>query len=106
MGAGRGGKDRSHQEAEQALPSGARAPPPTARLLVSPVFHAAIPGDEAYEPPEKEAGILWDTVCLIFLLIQRRIFLSYYHLYEVADLEAAQALASRYQETQEEDLSC
>ena len=73
---------------------GARAPPPTTRLLVSPVFHAAIPGDEACEPPEKEAGILWDAVCLIFLLIQPQIFLSYYHFYVVADLEAAQALAS------------
>lgn len=39
-------------------------------------------------------GILWDVMCLAFLLIQRRIFLSYYHLYVVADLEAAQALVS------------
>ncbi|XP_055280014.1 piezo-type mechanosensitive ion channel component 2-like [Moschus berezovskii] len=70
-----------------------------------PGYQLAILEDEACEPPEKEAGILWDAVCLTFLLIQRRIFLSYYHLYVVADLEAAQALASRYQETQEEDLS-
>ncbi|OWK03186.1 hypothetical protein Celaphus_00007794, partial [Cervus elaphus hippelaphus] len=60
-----------------------------------PGYQLAIPEDEACEPPEKEAGILWDAVCLTFLLIQRRIFLSYYHLYVVADLEAAQALASR-----------
>lgn len=66
VGAGWGGKDRrSHREAEQALPTGARAPP-----LVSPVFHAAIPEDEACEPPEKEARTLWDAVCLTFLLIQ------------------------------------
>ncbi|XP_065775240.1 piezo-type mechanosensitive ion channel component 2-like [Muntiacus reevesi] len=70
-----------------------------------PGYQLAIPEDEACEPPEKEAGILWDAVCLTFLLIQRRIFLSYYHLYVVADLEAAQALASRYQESQEEDFS-
>lgn len=107
VGAGWGGKDRrSRREAEQALPTEARAPPLAIRLLVSPVFHAAIPEDEACELPEKEVGILWDAVCLTFLLIQRRIFLSYYHLYVVADLEAAQALASRYQESQEEDLSC
>lgn len=95
-------------EEPQLSPSGAVATPQAlaTRLPVSPVFHAAVPEDEACEPPEKEAGVLWDAMCLTFLLIQRRIFLSYYHLYVVADLDAAKALASRYQETQEKDTRC
>ncbi|KAM6163885.1 piezo-type mechanosensitive ion channel component 2-like [Rhynchocyon petersi] len=60
---------------------------------------ASIPEDESCEPPEKEAGILWDTLCFTFLLVQRRIFLSYYHLHVVADLKAAEALAPRYWNT-------
>lgn len=28
----------------------------------APVFHAAVPEDKPCEPPEKEAGILWDAV--------------------------------------------
>ncbi|KAJ8779079.1 hypothetical protein J1605_012930 [Eschrichtius robustus] len=71
-----------------------------------PGYQLAVPEDEACEPPEKEAGVLWDAMCLTFLLIQRWIFLSYYHLYVVADLEAAKALASRYQETQEKGIRC
>ncbi|XP_068928415.1 piezo-type mechanosensitive ion channel component 2-like [Petaurus breviceps papuanus] len=54
-----------------------------------------IPDDEECEPPEKDAGILWDALCFTFLLIQRRIFTSYYHLYVVADLKATEILASR-----------
>lgn len=57
------------------------------RLLVSPVFHAAVPEDEACEPPEKEAGILRNAMCFTFLLIQRQSFLSDYHVNVVADLE-------------------
>ncbi|XP_015277936.1 PREDICTED: piezo-type mechanosensitive ion channel component 2-like [Gekko japonicus] len=53
------------------------------------------PEDETCDLPEKEAGILWDAICLTFLLIQRRVFMSYYYLYVVVDLKAAKALASR-----------
>ncbi|XP_071067930.1 piezo-type mechanosensitive ion channel component 2-like [Dasypus novemcinctus] len=58
-------------------------------------YQLALPEDVPCEPPQHEAGILWDAVCFTFLLIQRRIFLSYYHLYVVADLKATEALASR-----------
>ncbi|XP_027706364.1 piezo-type mechanosensitive ion channel component 2-like [Vombatus ursinus] len=58
-------------------------------------YSLSIPDDEGCEPPEKEAGILWDAICFTFLLIQRRIFTSYYHLYVVADLKATEVLASR-----------
>ncbi|ELW71183.1 Protein PIEZO2 [Tupaia chinensis] len=58
-------------------------------------YRRAIPEDEPCEPPKKEAGILWDAVCFTFLLLQRRVFLSYYHLFVVADLEATEALAGR-----------
>uniref|UniRef100_A0A670I236 Uncharacterized protein n=1 Tax=Podarcis muralis TaxID=64176 RepID=A0A670I236_PODMU len=52
------------------------------------------PEDEICELPEKEAGITWDAICFTFLLIQRRIFTSYYYLYVVADLKAAKTLAT------------
>ncbi|XP_066558966.1 piezo-type mechanosensitive ion channel component 2 [Amia ocellicauda] len=47
------------------------------------------------ELPEGEAGIVWDAICLMFLLAQRRVFLSYYFLYVVSDLKASKILASR-----------
>lgn len=49
--------------------------------------------------PKDEAGILWDAVCFTFLLIQRRVFMSYYYLYIVTDLKATDFLASRYLST-------
>ncbi|XP_036605792.1 piezo-type mechanosensitive ion channel component 2-like [Trichosurus vulpecula] len=58
-------------------------------------YSLSVPDDEGCEPPEKDAGILWDAICFTFLLIQRRIFTSYYHLYVVADLKATEILASR-----------
>ncbi|XP_032985414.1 piezo-type mechanosensitive ion channel component 1 isoform X3 [Rhinolophus ferrumequinum] len=45
--------------------------------------------------PVEEAGILWDSVCFLFLLLQRRVFLSYYFLHVRAELEATAQLASR-----------
>ncbi|XP_074170554.1 piezo-type mechanosensitive ion channel component 1 isoform X2 [Rhinolophus sinicus] len=45
--------------------------------------------------PIEEAGILWDSVCFLFLLLQRRVFLSYYFLHVRAELEATAQLASR-----------
>ncbi|XP_028926177.1 piezo-type mechanosensitive ion channel component 2-like [Ornithorhynchus anatinus] len=58
-------------------------------------YSLAIPDDENCELPEKEAGIFWDVICFSFLLIQRRIFTSYYHLYVVAEQRATRILASR-----------
>lgn len=45
--------------------------------------------------PVEEAGIIWDSVCFFFLLLQRRIFLSYYFLHVSADLKATDLQASR-----------
>ncbi|XP_069744148.1 piezo-type mechanosensitive ion channel component 2-like [Narcine bancroftii] len=50
---------------------------------------------ETCEVPSKQAGIIWDSVCLLFLLAQRRVFLSYYFLHVVADLKASKLLAAR-----------
>lgn len=48
------------------------------------------------ELPKDEAGIIWDSICFAFLLLQRRVFMSYYFLHVVADIRASQILASRY----------
>uniref|UniRef100_A0A8C5SZZ6 Piezo type mechanosensitive ion channel component 2 n=1 Tax=Laticauda laticaudata TaxID=8630 RepID=A0A8C5SZZ6_LATLA len=45
--------------------------------------------------PSGEAGIIWDSICFAFLLLQRRVFMSYYYLHVVADIKASQILASR-----------
>ncbi|KAJ3594601.1 hypothetical protein NHX12_003908 [Muraenolepis orangiensis] len=47
------------------------------------------------ELPSDEAGIIWDSICFVFLLLQRRVFMSYYFLHVVADIRASQILASR-----------
>ncbi|KAM9844577.1 piezo-type mechanosensitive ion channel component 2 [Aulostomus maculatus] len=47
------------------------------------------------ELPQNEAGIIWDSICFAFLLLQRRVFMSYYFLHVVADIRASQILASR-----------
>lgn len=51
--------------------------------------------DDECELPEGEAGIIWDAICFTVLLIQRRVFLSYYFLYVVSDLQTSKILASR-----------
>ncbi|XP_075993194.1 piezo-type mechanosensitive ion channel component 2 [Genypterus blacodes] len=51
--------------------------------------------DDECELPEGEAGIVWDAICFTFLLVQRRVFLSYYFLYVVSDLKSSKILASR-----------
>ncbi|XP_054856190.1 piezo-type mechanosensitive ion channel component 1 [Eublepharis macularius] len=45
--------------------------------------------------PVEEAGIIWDSICFFFLLLQRRVFLSFYFLHVVADLQASALQASR-----------
>ncbi|XP_035252701.1 piezo-type mechanosensitive ion channel component 1-like isoform X1 [Anguilla anguilla] len=45
--------------------------------------------------PVEEAGIIWDSICFFFLLLQRRVFLSFYFLHVMADLQAAAQQASR-----------
>uniref|UniRef100_A0A8C9RSJ5 Piezo-type mechanosensitive ion channel component 2a, tandem duplicate 2 n=1 Tax=Scleropages formosus TaxID=113540 RepID=A0A8C9RSJ5_SCLFO len=47
------------------------------------------------ELPSDEAGIIWDSICFAFLLLQRRVFMSYYFLHVVADIRSSQVLASR-----------
>ncbi|XP_056321992.1 LOW QUALITY PROTEIN: piezo-type mechanosensitive ion channel component 2 [Danio aesculapii] len=51
--------------------------------------------DSQCELPEGEAGIIWDAICFTVLLAQRRVFLSYYFLYVVSDLQTSKILASR-----------
>uniref|UniRef100_A0A8C8DMC3 Piezo type mechanosensitive ion channel component 1 (Er blood group) n=1 Tax=Oryzias sinensis TaxID=183150 RepID=A0A8C8DMC3_9TELE len=46
--------------------------------------------------PIEEAGILWDGFCFICLLLQRRVFLSFYFLHVSAELQASAKQASRY----------
>ncbi|KAG8513336.1 Piezo-type mechanosensitive ion channel component 2, partial [Galemys pyrenaicus] len=82
------------QGPEQPAGAGSCGPSPP-RDACSPCVHTAAPEDETCEIPEKEAGVLWDAVCFAFLLVQRRVFLSYYHLYVVADQVAAKAVAHR-----------
>ncbi|XP_071967175.1 piezo-type mechanosensitive ion channel component 2-like [Engystomops pustulosus] len=67
-------------------------------------YDLTIPSDQTCELPENEAGIVWDAICFTFLLIQRRVFSSYYFLYVVADLKASKLLASRGAELFEEKI--
>ncbi|XP_069813891.1 piezo-type mechanosensitive ion channel component 2 isoform X8 [Dendropsophus ebraccatus] len=55
-----------------------------------------IPKDQKIcQLPSGEAGIIWDSICFAFLLLQRRVFMSYYFLHVVADIKSSQILASR-----------
>lgn len=58
------------------------------------------------EQPSAEAGIIWDSICFAFLLLQRRVFMSYYFLHVVADIRASQILASRYKAEVEAQWCC
>lgn len=51
--------------------------------------------DKSCSLPVEEAGILWDSICFFFLLLQRRVFLSFYFLHVVAELQASAKQASR-----------
>lgn len=65
-------------------------------LLGSPLLDAAAEDDSKCRLPSGEAGIIWDSICFAFLLLQRRVFMSYYFLHVVADIKASQILASRW----------
>ncbi|XP_077471860.1 piezo-type mechanosensitive ion channel component 2 isoform X4 [Stigmatopora argus] len=54
-----------------------------------------VEAEKRCELPKDQAGIIWDSICFAFLLLQRRVFMSYYFLHVVADIRAAQILASR-----------
>ncbi|XP_075554708.1 piezo type mechanosensitive ion channel component isoform X2 [Dermacentor variabilis] len=45
--------------------------------------------------PLDEAGLLWDGICLAFLLMQKRLFTSYYFHHLIIEILAQQQLASR-----------
>ncbi|XP_055018748.1 piezo-type mechanosensitive ion channel component 1 isoform X2 [Boleophthalmus pectinirostris] len=45
--------------------------------------------------PVEEAGIIWDGICFLCLLLQRRVFLSFYFLHVTAELQASARQASR-----------
>ncbi|XP_070990008.1 piezo-type mechanosensitive ion channel component 2 [Oncorhynchus clarkii lewisi] len=59
------------------------------------VTSLAADGGKKCDLPSDEAGIIWDSICFAFLLLQRRVFMSYYFLHVVADIRASQILASR-----------
>uniref|UniRef100_A0A8C4IHU7 Piezo type mechanosensitive ion channel component 1 (Er blood group) n=1 Tax=Dicentrarchus labrax TaxID=13489 RepID=A0A8C4IHU7_DICLA len=46
--------------------------------------------DKTCSLPVEEAGIIWDSICFLCLLLQRRVFLSFYFLHVVAELQASQ----------------
>lgn len=60
------------------------------------VFGKHVAAEQICDLPRNEAGIIWDSICFAFLLLQRRVFMSYYFLHVVADIRASQILASRY----------
>ncbi|XP_028278415.1 piezo-type mechanosensitive ion channel component 1 isoform X2 [Parambassis ranga] len=51
--------------------------------------------DKTCSLPVEEAGIIWDSICFFFLLLQRRVFLSYYFLHVIGELQASAKQASR-----------
>ncbi|XP_035800616.2 piezo-type mechanosensitive ion channel component 1 isoform X2 [Amphiprion ocellaris] len=51
--------------------------------------------DNTCSLPVEEAGIIWDSICFLCLLLQRRIFLSFYFLHVIAELQASAKQASR-----------
>ncbi|XP_029305438.1 piezo-type mechanosensitive ion channel component 1 isoform X2 [Cottoperca gobio] len=51
--------------------------------------------DKTCSLPVEEAGVIWDSICFLCLLLQRRVFLSYYFLHVMAELQASAKQASR-----------
>ncbi|KAL6101427.1 piezo1 [Pungitius sinensis] len=51
--------------------------------------------DNVCSLPVEEAGIIWDSICFLCLLLQRRVFLSFYFLHVMAEMQASAQQASR-----------
>uniref|UniRef100_A0A3B4UV70 Piezo type mechanosensitive ion channel component 1 (Er blood group) n=1 Tax=Seriola dumerili TaxID=41447 RepID=A0A3B4UV70_SERDU len=51
--------------------------------------------DKTCSLPVEEAGIIWDSICFLCLLLQRRVFLSFYFLHVTTELQASAKQASR-----------
>lgn len=51
--------------------------------------------DRTCSLPVEEAGIIWDSICFLCLLLQRRIFLSFYFVHVTTELQASAKQASR-----------
>ncbi|XP_034538347.1 piezo-type mechanosensitive ion channel component 1 [Notolabrus celidotus] len=51
--------------------------------------------DKTCSLPVEEAGVIWDSICFLCLLLQRRVFLSFYFLHVVAEIQASAKQASR-----------
>uniref|UniRef100_A0A8B9GV46 Piezo-type mechanosensitive ion channel component 1 n=1 Tax=Astyanax mexicanus TaxID=7994 RepID=A0A8B9GV46_ASTMX len=62
---------------------------------VKDYYNPASLNDKECSLPVEEAGIIWDSICFFFLLLQRRVFLSFYFLHVTADLQASARQASR-----------
>ncbi|XP_022249560.1 piezo-type mechanosensitive ion channel component 2-like [Limulus polyphemus] len=50
---------------------------------------------EGCTAPVDEAGLLWDGICFVFLLLQKRLFCSFYFQHLVVETEVQKLLASR-----------
>ena len=50
------------------------------------------------------AGLVWDTICFVFLLLQLRVYRSHYFQYVVNDLKIRNKLATRYHSSLEPSL--
>lgn len=64
-------------------------------------FHVCLPAKEMSKDydcslPVEKAGIIWDSICCFFLLLQCHVFLSYYLLHVMLDLQAHALQASRW----------
>lgn len=46
--------------------------------------------------PQEDIGLAWDGVCFAFLILQRRLFHSYYFYRVIDESKATTVLASRY----------
>lgn len=68
---------------------------PLSHAGLCPTAKAMMTRDRDCLLPVEEAGIIWDSICFFFLLLQRRIFLSHYFLHVSADLKATALQASR-----------
>uniref|UniRef100_A0AAQ4R1U9 Piezo type mechanosensitive ion channel component 1 (Er blood group) n=1 Tax=Gasterosteus aculeatus aculeatus TaxID=481459 RepID=A0AAQ4R1U9_GASAC len=62
-------------------------------VMVLPTSKAV--SDNTCSLPVEEAGIIWDSICFLCLLLQRRVFLSFYFLHVIAEMQASAQQASR-----------